>query len=75
MAKLPMVAAPATLTPHRELKIAQAATLDMPRDPGSRFSQWWVAIYMSDPMPEIKMISPIKIKRGTATRVNPAIRS
>ena len=75
MAKLPMVAAPATLTPHRALKIAQAATLAMPMEPGSLFSHLLVAVKISAPIPEWKMISPMRINRGTATRGKTASRS
>ncbi len=44
MANLPMVAAPATETPHSAPKMAQAATLAMPSEPRRPDSHRLVAV-------------------------------
>lgn len=67
IATVPMVAAVATLDPDVAANIALAATLVCIRPPGIQLTHLSRARNMSAAMPVRNMISPIRMKSGTAT--------
>ena len=67
---VPMVTTAAPLIPHMAAKIAHITTVPMANPPLTGPNQRYIMSYRSLATPDLSKIMAMKIKRGTATRVN-----